>query len=228
MRFLLYVLLYICFEAAQIKCFADWSEDKHAEKWYHDARKTLHHNLNIRYNKNIAKNLILFVGDGMGVSTVTAGRIYKGQLKNRNGEEERTYMEKLDHSAFVKTYNIDAQTSDSAGTATAYLSGVKTRIGLIGVDGHAIYGDCKSSLNSHVDSIAKWAHDAGKSVGIVTNVRITHATPSAMYAHSPSRDWEAYDGTFFGHKEHLEGCKDIAEQLIDKSHHFNVYLFKFF
>ena len=77
----------------------------------------------------------------------------------------------------IKTYNIDAQTPDSAGTATAYLSGVKTRIGVIGLDGHAVFGDCKSSKGAEINSILDWAHRAGKSVGVVTNTRITHATP---------------------------------------------------
>lgn len=73
---------------------------------------------------------------------------------------------------FFQTYNINAQTADSAGTGTAYLTGVKTRIGAIGVDGRAF--DCPSTLTSKLDSILKWAHKAGKSVGIVTTTRITH------------------------------------------------------
>ena len=77
-----------------------------------------------------------------------------------------------------KTYNIDAQTADSAGTATAFLSGVKTRIGVIGHDGRAILGNCKSSLTNKIDSILQWAHAANKSLGIVTTTRITHATPA--------------------------------------------------
>lgn len=121
----------------------------------------------------------------------------------------------------IKTYNIDAQTADSAGTATAYLTGVKTRIGVIGLDGQAI--DCKTSANSKVDSILKWAHYAGKSTGIVTTTRVTHATPAGCYAHVPDRDWEAFDGRTFT-KEHQDaGCKDIAAQLVDDNSYINVY-----
>jgi alkaline phosphatase len=58
------------------------------------------------------------------------------------------------------------------------LAGVKTRIGVIGHDGRAILGNCTSSLNNKIDSILQWAHRAGKSVGIVTTTRITHATPA--------------------------------------------------
>jgi alkaline phosphatase len=71
---------------------------------------------------------------------------------------------------------------DSAGTATAFLSGVKTRVGVIGHDGRAIFGNCRSSLNNKIDSILQWASQQGKSVGIVTNTRVTHATPAAAYA----------------------------------------------
>ena len=76
-----------------------------------------------------AKNVILFIGDGMGVTTVTAARILAGQnlrLKG-GGEEHQLAMEKLPWSAFSKTYSVNQQTSDSAPTATAILSGVKTK-----------------------------------------------------------------------------------------------------
>ena len=81
-------------------------------------------------------------------------------------------MEDMDHSALSKTYNIDAQTADSAGTATAFHSGVKTRIGSIGVDGTAV--DCKTSLTGKLETVLKWAHYAGKSTGIITTARVTH------------------------------------------------------
>jgi len=75
-----------------------------------------------------AKNVILFIGDGMGVQTLTAGRILI------NGESHETHMDSLDFAGMVKTYNVDYQTPDSAGTATAYLSGIKSRYGTLGVN----------------------------------------------------------------------------------------------
>ncbi len=123
---------------------------------------------------------------------------------------------------FLKTYNIDAQTPDSAGTATAFLCGVKTRIGVIGVDGKTIFNNCKSSKGSELDSIVKWAHDAGKSVGIVTTTRVTHATPASAYASSANREWETYDGNIYSKREFDDGCKDIAAQLIEKSPYIDV------
>lgn len=60
--------------------FRSWSADRSPERWNREAKQTLDALLDQGLNKNIAKNLILFLGDGMGVSTVTAGRIRKGQL----------------------------------------------------------------------------------------------------------------------------------------------------
>ena len=80
-----------------------------------------------------ARNVILFIGDGMGISTVTAARIYEGQKRGETGEENLLSFEKFPHTALIKTYNTDSQVPDSAGTATAMNAGVKTRIGFIGV-----------------------------------------------------------------------------------------------
>ena len=63
-----------------------------------------------------AKDLIIFIGDGMGVSTITAGRIWQGQAAGQDGESTQTAMDSLDYAALVKTYSNDAQVSDSAPT----------------------------------------------------------------------------------------------------------------
>lgn len=77
------------------------------------------------------QNFISFinVGDGMGISTTTAARILDGQNKNQNGEENVLAWEQFPYTAFSKTYNTDAQVPDSAGTATAFACGVKTKQG---------------------------------------------------------------------------------------------------
>ena len=95
---------------------------------------------------------------------------------------------------------------------------------MIGLDGKTVYEDCESSKNSKIDSIARWAHDAGKSVGMITTTRITHASPSAIYAHSPSRDWEVFDGKVFNETHYKQGCRDIASQLVDNATYINVSL----
>lgn len=208
-----------------VTCSHDWSADQNPNKWNTYARETIESLLKTKLNRNIAKNLILFIGDGMGIPTITAGRIRKGQKMGFNGEELITNMESLPNVALSKTYNIDAQTADSAGTATAYLCGVKTRAGIIGLNGYAKYNDCPSSLNSKVDSILKWAHKVGKSVGVVTTTRITHASPAGTYANVAYREWEGYDGVKFTSKEHKEGCRDIADQLINENNFINVCMY---
>ncbi|CAF1369319.1 unnamed protein product [Rotaria sordida] len=192
----------------------DWSIEKNASFWRDQARVSIEQALGRKENTRVAKNVILFLGDGMGVSTVTAGRIRKGQIKGQLGEDCITEMEQFAYLGLSKTYNIDYQTPDSAATATAYLCGVKAQLGTIGVDGRAKRGDCLSSSDAHVDSILDWAQKRGKKVGIITTARITHASPSAAYAHVPERDWESFDGQNFNANHLAQGCRDIAHQLV--------------
>ena len=83
-------------------CIGDWQDDIRADKWKVQAKNNIDQVLRKRRNTNIAKNVILFLGDGMGITTVTSGRILKGQLQNKPGEEEITVMESLDDNAFSK------------------------------------------------------------------------------------------------------------------------------
>src|SRR5690606_23091929 len=80
-----------------------------------------------------AKNVILFLGDGMSLTTVAAARILEGQRKGNPGEENLLSWERFPATAFSKTYNVDSQTPDSAGTMTAITTGVKSHMGAIGV-----------------------------------------------------------------------------------------------
>uniref|UniRef100_A0A8C3KTR8 Alkaline phosphatase n=1 Tax=Chrysolophus pictus TaxID=9089 RepID=A0A8C3KTR8_CHRPC len=188
--------------------------EKDPEYWRQQAQETLRDALRLQHlNQNVAKNLILFLGDGMGVSTVTAARILKGQLQHRKGEESLLEMDKFPYVALAKTYNTNAQVPDSAGTATAYLCGVKANEGTVGVSAGVTRDRCNTTKGQEVTSILRWAKDEGKAVGIVTTTRVTHATPSAAYAHSANRDWYS-DGEM--PLDALEGgCKDIARQLVE-------------
>ncbi|CAF2795528.1 unnamed protein product [Rotaria sp. Silwood2] len=160
----------------------------------------------------------------MGVSTMTAGRIRKGQILGQLGEDYITEMEQFSHLGLVKTYCTDHQTPDSAATATALLCGVKTTLGTIGLDGRVSRANCLSSHGTHVDSILNWAKELGHAVGIVVTSRVTHASPASAYAHSPDRNWEGYDSTNFGAKEVAQGCVDIARQLILQSPPIDIVL----
>lgn len=161
--------------------------------------------------ENTPQNLILFIGDGMGISTITAGRIFDGQSKGLSGEAHSLSFENFDHVALVKTYNFDAQVPDSAGTATAIMSGYKARIGTLNVPPNDLFAAC--GAGTAPPTLAKRAHDKGLSVGIISTARLTHATPAAVFAHSPSRDWEA-DKDITGLAAE-SGCRSIAAQLTD-------------
>lgn len=78
-------------------------EDKHF--WFSNAKQSLRETLAYRQNVNIAKNLILFMGDGMGMSTVTAGRILKGQIEGHSGEEAVLDFEKFPNIGLIKVEN---------------------------------------------------------------------------------------------------------------------------
>ncbi|NWH76887.1 PPBT protein, partial [Piaya cayana] len=112
-----------------------------------------------------------------------------------------------------QTYNTNAQVPDSAGTATAYLCGVKANEGTVGVSAGVTRDRCNTTKGQEVTSILRWAKDAGKAVGIVTTTRVTHATPSAAYAHSANRDW--YSDGEMPPDALAGGCKDIALQLVE-------------
>lgn len=158
-----------------------------------------------------AKNVILFVGDGMGVSTVTAARILDGQNKGLDGEEHVLAMDNMPFSGFSKTYNVDAQTPDSAGTMTAMVAGVKTDVGVIGVAEGVERGSCATVAGNELVTALELAEIAGKATGIISTARITHATPASTYAKAADRNWE--DNSDMPDTE--SACEDIASQLVN-------------
>tara|TARA_A100001037_G_scaffold306099_2_gene349223 strand:- start:1640 stop:3049 length:1410 start_codon:yes stop_codon:yes gene_type:complete len=162
---------------------------------------------------NRALNVILFVGDGMGVSTVTAARIYEGQTRGDSGEENYLSFERFPASALVKTYNTDMQVPDSAGTMTAMVTGRKVRAGAISVAADVGRGDCEAALDNPLPTILEQAEERGMATGIVSTATITHATPAATYAHSPERNWEA--DAMMPAAAIEAGCVDIARQLVE-------------
>ncbi|XP_057320789.1 alkaline phosphatase-like [Microplitis mediator] len=178
-----------------------------ANYWTYIAKDELKESLSYSWNKNIAKNVILFIGDGMSIDTITASRIY------HNGETSYLAWEKFPHVGLLKTYNTNLKVPDSASTATALFSGIKTNTLVVGVDNNVVLNDCNSSLKPeyHTKSIIEWAQNVGKDTGFVTTTRVTHATPAPLYAHSPNRNWECENKVPVGAKK----CKDIARQLIE-------------
>lgn len=116
---------------------------------------------------DVAKNVIFFVGDGMSFATIAAGRILKGQMQNRSGEETEMVFESFPHLGMSKTYNTDKQVPDSAGTATALFSGIKTKLGAICLN--PVTRESKAS--DRLKTIIDWAQAANKRTGVVTTTR---------------------------------------------------------
>lgn len=158
-----------------------------------------------------ARNVILFIGDGMGISTITAARVYDGQKRGEPGEDNALSFESFPNVALVKTYNTNAQVPDSAGTATAMHSGSKTRIGVLGIGPEATRGSCEDALAHPLPLLGEEVKERGLALGIVSSARLTHATPASVYARSADRNWEAE----VPEAEAAHGCKDIATQLVE-------------
>ena len=149
-----------------------------------------------------AKNVIFFLGDGMGPVTVTASRIFK------YGEAGKLTMDTLPRTARIKTFSLDAQTTDSAPSMAAYMTGVKMRNEVLSMDGNTFakkpsadttvtpnvgnaVNNCPATGNgASVPTILEQAIAKGKGTGVVTTARLTHATPAATYSHICHRDAE--------------------------------------
>ncbi len=185
-------------------------EDETAAWWYRSGAARAAGNGAMRGH---AKNVIVFLGDGMSLTTVAAARILDGQRKGRPGEENQLAWEAFPATALSKTYNTDSQTPDSAGTMSAITTGVKTFMGSIAVGPASREDDCAGSLGNANLTWLELAQSAGMATGIVSTARLTHATPAATYAHVPSRGWES-DGAL-PPAAVQQGCHDIARQLIE-------------
>jgi len=182
------------------------------QEWFDAGKAAVQKNKQVKPNPGKAKNVILFVGDGMGIATVTAARILDGQQRGIDGEFNRLSFERLPYSAFSITASANQQTSDSAPTATALVTGVKANDGAISVDQttQREEPDAKVTQQKSLLTILERAEQRGLSTGVVTTTRVTHATPAANYAHVSDRDWEADSDLPAG-----ATVKDIARQLID-------------
>lgn len=202
-------------------------EERAPSFWVKNGQDYLKYRLNLNLpNTNVAKNVIIFIGDGMSLSTQMATRTYVENENKYLSFEKFPYtglsrvcyeilneMKQpfdLDFSIKLQTYALNYQVPDSANTANAILTGVKNNYGTVGVNGNVRLQNCTAAAleENHLKTILRWAQEAGKSTGVVTTTRITHATPAAAYAASPDRDFENDLAT-------PEGCIDIARQLIE-------------
>ncbi|MEL6445313.1 MAG: alkaline phosphatase [Bacteroidota bacterium] len=130
------------------------------------------------------RNLIVLIPDGFGPTSQTMAREYLHEIEGRELVLDRIL------SGAVRTYASDSRVTDSAASATAYASGVKTYNGAIGLD----------ATRAPVATILEAAEARGMATGLVATSRITHATPAAFAAHVPQRGMEL----------------DIAAQMLDQ------------
>ena len=202
------------------------AQDLEHDPWFKAGQARLKWAESIRPAHHKARNVIVFLGDGMGVATVTAARIMDGQFKGGQGEDNVLSFETFPYVALSKTYTSDNQIGESAGTITAIMTGVKTASGVIGVKDTAgiryengkpvVPADCGASAG--LTTALEYAEKGGMATGVVTTPRLTHATPAGTYAHVPNRNWES-DADIAGRfPEAAKHCKDIAAQLIDFPH----------
>lgn len=189
-----------------------WAAEPSPSDWFNAGRQAVLDAMHIKPNDKRAKNVILFIGDGMGISTITATRIFDGQQKGGHGEENVLSFERFPHVALSKTYSVDEQTADSAPTMTAIVTGVKALGGTISVNHLAAHGEPKAEVveANKLTTILEQAKQHGLAVGIVSTARITHATPAATYAHTANRDWESDADRPAG-----ATVPDIATQLVN-------------
>uniref|UniRef100_A0A182SX61 Alkaline phosphatase n=1 Tax=Anopheles maculatus TaxID=74869 RepID=A0A182SX61_9DIPT len=188
--------------------------------WLEQGQQTLAQKLATPHNTNHAQNVIFFIGDGMSSQTVAATRMYLGN------EANSLSFEHFKDIGSVRTYCVNRQVSDSSCTATAYLSGVKINYGMVNIAASVPRYTCEYDRNaSDFEGLLKWAQDAGKSTGIITTTKITHATPAGAYASTANRYWEN-DAEVLDAECDPDRVDDIAEQLVGKemAKRFNVVL----
>jgi alkaline phosphatase len=169
--------------------------------------------LNRPQPKRQARNIILFIGDGMGINSVTAGRIFAGQARGLDGASYKLSFETLPYGGFSKTYSADKLVTDSANGISAIMTGVKTINAAIGVDDSVKSKDCLSALSARIDTLAEQAKRSGRAAGVVTTAGITDATPAGAYGHVPFRGWRA--DVDLPADAVKAGCIDLARQLVE-------------
>jgi alkaline phosphatase len=130
-----------------------------------------------------ARNVILFLGDGTGLSTLHAASVHG------HGDAQKLYIQRMPHLAFSETSSASRWVTDSAAGMTAIMTGEKTHNGVISQDADAVRG---KKDGRPLKTILEYAEEKGLLTGVITNSPLADATPAATYAH-------ANDRAAFGH-----------------------------
>jgi len=125
-----------------------------------------------------AKNVILFLGDGAGPSTLNAASI-RGY-----GKPLALYIQNMPHIALSETSAASNWVTDSAAGMTAIVTGQKTHNGVISQSASAERG---IRDGEPLKTILEYAEERGPSTGVVSNSSMADATPAACYAHANDR-----------------------------------------
>lgn len=181
-----------------------------------NCKKELTANSDVKVSKETKpKNVILLIGDGMGLSEVSASLFYN---------ENPTNFERFSVVGLIKTSSSSDLVTDSAAGATAFASGIKTYNGAVGVSPDTLA----------IETIVEQISPKGISTGLVSTSSITHATPACFYAHVKSRRMEDDIATYLVNSEvdffagggskffnERKDGKDLTIQLVKKG--FEVY-----
>ncbi len=157
------------------------------------------------------KNIIVFIGDGMGISTLTAAR----KLNQELNQKDNLSFEKFPYTALVDVKCNDYLVPDSACTATAIATGVSANSGVLGLDNLVRRGSFANFKQANTKSLLSYAKERSRLTGLITTTAITDATPAGFYSHSPERAWQS--DAEMPEALRAKGFSDIAKQLIDFS-----------
>ncbi len=130
-----------------------------------------------------AKNVILFLADAGGLSTITAASLHG------YGAPRRLYVQRMPHIGLSDTTTVSQIVSDSAAGMTAIVTGQKTLNGVISQSATAVR---KKSDGEPLKTILEYAEERGLSTGVITNDAVTGATPAATYAKANDRGLTAH------------------------------------
>src|SRR5688572_28093877 len=126
----------------------------------------------------LARNVILFLGDGTGLSTIHAASLHG------YGEPQKLYIQRMPHLAWSETSSASRWVTDSAAGMTAIVTGEKTHNGVISQSADAVRG---KKDGRRLKTILEYAEENGLMTGVVTNSPLADATPAATYAHANDR-----------------------------------------
>lgn len=131
-----------------------------------------------------AKNVILFVGDGMSLQAREVARILSKGMTNGK-YNDLLAMEKLEHNAVITTSGYDSLVTDSANSASAYATGHKSVVNAMGIYEDSTKDPFDDPKVENISEILK--RTRGMSIGIITQAESTDATPAAMIGHTRRR-----------------------------------------